>query len=157
MTRYADYECPFGFLRIGCTDEAVVSIERVETGEREEKTALSEYAYGELRAYFDGTRSRFTFPIAPEGTPFQQEVWTALRAIPYGETRTYGQVAAAVGRPRAARAVGMANHCNPLLIVTPCHRVVGANGALTGFAAGLDMKRALLALEQRNREALSAP
>ncbi len=82
------------------------------------------------------------------GTPFQRSVWEALRTIPYGETRTYGQIAALIGHPRAARAVGMANHRNPLCLVVPCHRVVGAGGGLTGYAGGLEIKRRLLALEQ---------
>ncbi|MCD8086728.1 MAG: methylated-DNA--[protein]-cysteine S-methyltransferase [Clostridiales bacterium] len=108
-----------------------------------------ELAEAQLTAYFRGNLRAFTLPLAPEGTPFQQAVWAALRAIPYGETRTYGQIAAAVGRPKAARAVGGACHANPLLIVTPCHRVVGSGGALTGFACGLAAKEQLLAWERK--------
>lgn len=104
----------------------------------------------QLTEYFQGNRRAFDLPLAPAGTPFQLAVWAALRAIPYGETRTYGEVAAAVGRPRAARAVGGACHANPLLIVTPCHRVVGSGGALTGFACGLTVKERLLALERKD-------
>lgn len=113
----------------------------------EGETPLTLQAAAELEEYFAGKRQKFTVPLSPHGTEFQQAVWEALRAIPYGETRTYGEIAAAVGRPRAARAVGMANHDNPLLIFTPCHRVVGKNGALTGFACGLEVKRRLLELE----------
>ncbi len=113
----------------------------------EGETALTRQAAAELDEYFSGRRESFTVPLSPRGTPFQLAVWAALRAIPWGQTRTYGEIAAAVGRPRAARAVGMANHDNPLLIFTPCHRVVGGGGALTGFACGLEVKRALLALE----------
>ena len=105
----------------------------------------------ELCEYFAGARKTFTVPLNPAGTDFQRAVWAALRAIPYGETRTYGAVAAAVGRPKAARAVGNANNKNPILIFTPCHRVVGADGALVGFAAGLPVKEALLALERKYR------
>ncbi len=112
------------------------------------ETAVLRRAEKELREYFAGDRKRFTFPIAPKGTAFQKAVWAALRDIPYGETRTYGEVAAAVGRPKAARAVGAANHANPILIVTPCHRVIGADGSLTGFAAGMERKKFLLALEK---------
>lgn len=101
----------------------------------------------ELTEYLAGRRRTFGLPLAPGGTPFQRQVWEALRAIPYGETRTYGQIAAALGRPKAVRAVGQANHRNPLPIFIPCHRVVGAGGALTGYAGGLALKRALLALE----------
>ena len=113
----------------------------------EGETPLTLQAAAELDEYFAGMRRTFTVPLSPHGTPFQLAVWEALRDIPYGQTRTYGEIAAAVGRPRAARAVGMANHSNPLLIFTPCHRVLGKNGDLTGFACGLDVKRRLLALE----------
>ena len=113
----------------------------------EGETALTAQAAGELEEYFDRGRSAFTVPLSPHGTRFQLAVWQALRDIPYGQTRTYGEIAAAVGRPKAAQAVGMANHDNPLLIFTPCHRVVGKDGALTGFACGLEVKRRLLELE----------
>lgn len=101
----------------------------------------------QLREYFAGTRRRFDLPLAPKGTPFQRAVWDALCAIPYGETRTYAQIAEAVGNPKACRAVGMANNRNPIAILIPCHRVIGANGSLTGYAGGLDAKKTLLALE----------
>lgn len=104
----------------------------------------------QLRAYFAGTLCRFHLRLAPEGTPFQQRVWAALAAIPYGCTVSYGEVARRVGSPRAARAVGAANHRNPLPIVIPCHRVIGADGTLTGYGGGLAIKQALLALEQRH-------
>ena len=113
----------------------------------EGETALTAWAAGELEEYFGRRRNTFTVPLSPYGTRFQLAVWRALREIPYGQTRTYGEIAGAVGRPRAARAVGMANHDNPLLIFTPCHRVVGKGGALTGFACGLEVKRRLLELE----------
>ena len=113
----------------------------------EGETALTAQAAGELEEYFERRRSSFTVPLSPHGTQFQLAVWRALREIPYGQTRTYGEIAAAVGRPKAARAVGMANRDNPLLIFTPCHRVVGKDGALTGFACGLEVKRRLLELE----------
>lgn len=111
------------------------------------ESRLTLQAAEELEEYFTGGRKEFTVPLSPHGTQFQLAVWEALRAIPYGETRTYGEVAAAVGRPKATRAVGMANHDNPLMIFTPCHRVVGKNGDLTGFACGLEVKRWLLELE----------
>lgn len=111
-------------------------------------TPLLAEARRQLEEYFAGSRRVFDLPLAPEGTAFQQAVWEALRAIPYGETRTYGQIAAAVGRPKASRAVGGACHCNPIGIIIPCHRVVGSSGRLTGYAGGLDRKAALLALEQ---------
>lgn len=114
---------------------------------RSGETELTGWAAAELEEYFSGRRREFSVPLSPHGTPFQLAVWEALRRVPYGQTRTYGEIAAAVGRPGAARAVGMANHDNPLLIFTPCHRVVGKGGALTGFACGLEVKRWLLALE----------
>jgi methylated-DNA-[protein]-cysteine S-methyltransferase len=101
----------------------------------------------QLDEYFAGARRRFDLPLRFIGTPFQQSVWTQLLAIPFGETRSYGQIAHRLGRPTAARAVGAANGRNPLSIVAPCHRVVGSGGALTGFAGGLAAKRYLLALE----------
>jgi methylated-DNA-[protein]-cysteine S-methyltransferase len=102
---------------------------------------------GQLKEYFDGERREFDLGLAPTGTPFQLEVWSALREIPYGETASYGEIAAAVGQPGAARAVGGANNRNPIAIVVPCHRVIGANGSLTGYGGGLPRKRRLLALE----------
>ncbi len=104
-------------------------------------------AIDQLTAYFAGTVTDFDLRLAPRGTPFQLRVWQALRAIPYGETISYGELARRVGRPEAARAVGAANGANPLPIVVPCHRVIGANGKLTGFGGGLETKAALLALE----------
>lgn len=99
-------------------------------------------------AYFAGNaRALDALPVATGGTPFQREVWAALRAIPAGETRSYGQLATAIGRPKAVRAVGLANGSNPVGIIVPCHRVVGANGTLTGYAGGLERKRWLLAHE----------
>ena len=102
----------------------------------------------QLTEYFAGQRRVFTLPLDVAGTAFQREVWAALRAIPYGETRSYRDIAHAIGRPHAVRAVGAANGRNPLSIVTPCPRVIGSNGALTGFAGGLAVKARLLALEE---------
>lgn len=101
----------------------------------------------QLREYFAGTRRSFDLPLRFVGTPFQQRIWRELLLIPYGETRSYADVARTIGRPTAGRAVGAANGRNPLSIIAPCHRVVGANGALTGFAGGVEIKRRLLALE----------
>lgn len=101
----------------------------------------------QLEEYFAGRRPVFSLALAPAGTPFQIAVWTELQRIPYGKTRSYGEVAAALGRPAAARAVGRANATNSICVIVPCHRVIGANGALTGFAFGEKIKRGLLALE----------
>jgi methylated-DNA-[protein]-cysteine S-methyltransferase len=109
--------------------------------------AVCSEAAGQLEAYFAGELECFDLPLAAAGTHFQQTVWAAVGAIPYGETATYAEIAAAIGRPSACRAVGAANGRNPLAIVVPCHRVLGAAGALTGYGGGLDRKRALLDLE----------
>jgi methylated-DNA-[protein]-cysteine S-methyltransferase len=101
----------------------------------------------QLRDYFIGRRRTFTVPLDMAGTPFQQAVWQALLTIPYGETRSYSELAKQVGRPAASRAVGAANGRNPVSIIVPCHRAIGADGSLTGFAGGLDVKRYLLDLE----------
>lgn len=104
-------------------------------------------AVAQLEQYFKGTRTQFDLPTSARGTQFQEEVWSALRAIPYGQTRTYGQLAEQIGRPTAVRAVGLANGRNPLSIVVPCHRVVGADGSLTGYGGGTRNKQVLLELE----------
>jgi len=104
-------------------------------------------AQAQLADYFAGTLQAFDLPLDFKGTDFQKQVWQALLAIPFGETRSYAEIARAIGRPSACRAVGAANGRNPISIVAPCHRVIGANGALTGFAGGLDAKRLLLRLE----------
>lgn len=106
-------------------------------------------ATAQLRAYFAGDRKAFDLPLAPRGTEFQQSVWSALLEIPYGQTTTYSAIAETISRPAAVRAVGAANGANPIPIIIPCHRVIGANGSLTGFGGGLDVKRQLLALEAR--------
>jgi len=110
--------------------------------------AVLEAAARELAEYVDGRRTRFSVPLAPAGTDFQRSVWSVLELIPCGETRTYGWVAAQLGRPDAVRAVGSAIGRNPIGIVIPCHRVIGADGTLTGYAGGLDAKRRLLAHEK---------
>ena len=111
-------------------------------------------AAAQLDEYFAGTRRAFDLPLDFRGTAFQQSVWTALLTIPYGETRSYGAIAAQIGRPAASRAVGAANGRNPISIVAPCHRVIGSTGRLTGFAGGLAAKERLLALEQRGTRLL---
>lgn len=114
-----------------------------------EETPLIRMAFLQLEEYLKGKRKIFDFPIEVQGTPFQLKVWDTLRNIPYGETRSYKQIAEAIEKPKAMRAVGMANNRNPLLIVIPCHRVIGSNGKLVGYAAGLSLKEFLLNLEKR--------
>lgn len=120
----------------------------VPDGAREDASAFAGVA-AQLAEYFAGTRTSFDLALDARGTEFQRAVWRALVAIPYGETRTYAEIARAIGRPEAVRAVGAANGRNPLSIVVPCHRVVGADGALTGYAGGLANKRRLLEVEAR--------
>lgn len=115
---------------------------------RNRRTAILMEAEKQLRAYFAGVLRQFDLPLDLAGTPFQQRVWQELLKIPYGETRSYGQVARDMGAPAAIRAVGAANGANPVPIVVPCHRVVGANGKLTGYGGGLPLKQRLLALER---------
>lgn len=114
----------------------------------ENETALLKEAINELNEYLDGNRSSFDLPLEPKGTEFQKKVWNALKEIPYGETRSYGEIAKIIGNEKAARAVGMANNKNPIAIIVPCHRVIGANGKLVGYAGGLDLKEKLLQLEK---------
>ena len=102
----------------------------------------------QLSEYFAGNRKQFDIPLAMRGTPFQLDVWRALQRIPYGETRSYEEIASTIGRPTATRAVGAANGANPIPIIVPCHRVIGKNGALTGFGGGIPVKRRLLDLER---------
>ena len=112
------------------------------------KTALTDLAAAQLGEYLAGKRREFTVPFTPKGTPFQLRVWQALRTIPYGETRSYKEIAALAGNPKACRAAGMANNRNPIAILIPCHRVIGADGSLVGYGGGLPLKRSLLALER---------
>ena len=116
----------------------------------EKETSLLEETYGQLVGYLSGEREEFTVPLDPSGTPFQRTVWKCLLTIPYGQTRSYGEIARNIGSPLASRAVGMANNRNPIAILIPCHRVIGANGKLVGYAGGLDIKKSLLDLEERN-------
>jgi methylated-DNA-[protein]-cysteine S-methyltransferase len=114
-------------------------------------------AIAQLEEYFAGRRQAFELPLAPRGTEFQRRVWRALGAIPYGRTISYGELARRIGRPSASRAVGLANGANPLPIIVPCHRVIGADGSLTGFGGGLPIKRKLLALEGATAEDEDGP
>ena len=152
MVLYACYDSPFGPIRIGYEEESVVSIRLADGALTHTPSPVSDLANAQLQEYFTGSRKTFDFPMAPHGTPFQMAVWRALCEVPYGQVRTYGQIAAAIGNPKASRAVGMACNRNPLWIVVPCHRIVGSNRALTGYAGGLDMKRTLLDLEQAHPE-----
>ena len=152
MKYAAVMDSPIGFLTLVEEDGALCELrfgacsEGLALGD----TPLLKQAVMELGEYFSGQRKTFTLPLNPRGTPFQQRCWNALLQIPYGETRTYAQQAAMIGSPKACRAVGMGNHRNPLPVLIPCHRVVGANGNLTGYAGGLTIKETLLTIERMN-------
>jgi len=118
------------------------------SGHEDRRHPVLREAESQLRAYFAGDLRQFELPLEPEGTPFQQRVWKELLKIPYGETRSYMEIAQHIGAPAAVRAVGAANGANPLPIVVPCHRVIGASGKLVGYGGGLNLKRRLLALER---------
>jgi methylated-DNA-[protein]-cysteine S-methyltransferase len=154
---YTYLDTPIGRLLIAGDTEAVRRIDFPKNGEaRSPEQGWTESARGpvgqavqQLCEYFAGDRADFDLPLAPEGTEFQRTVWRNLQDIPYGETISYGELAKRVGNPKASRAVGAANGQNPIPIVIPCHRVIGANGKLTGFGGGLPTKEALLALETK--------
>ena len=149
------YESPVGALTILAGENGIQAIkfgkdEKVKsTGKASEMTRR---AVKELEEYFQGKRKEFTVLCVPEGTDFQKRVWEALTRIPYGETRTYKEIAVEIGNPGASRAVGMANNKNPVPIIIPCHRVIGSDGKLTGYAGGLEVKEFLLNLERENRD-----
>ena len=147
------YSSPVGQLTLVSNGEALVEL-NFENG-RYAKPAqpvgddkVLKQARRELDEYFAGKRKTFTVPVAPDGTEFQRKAWAALQKIPYGATRSYAQQAAAIGKPKAVRAVGAANGRNPVAIIIPCHRVIGADGGLTGFGGGMACKQQLLDLEQ---------
>ena len=121
--------------------------ERKQAPARNDRLAILAQARDQLSRYFAGERIEFSMPLAPAGTPFQRAVWTALLRVAYGETSTYGALAKQIGRPKASRAVGAAVGANPLAIIVPCHRIIGAYGSLTGYAGGLERKTRLLAIE----------
>lgn len=153
MQHLGFFESDFGWFRVEASDDVVTSITRLQQApvEPSSPSTLTDTVAAQLREYFAGERQTFDFPYVLVGTEFQRQVWEELTWIPYGQTRTYSQVAQAIGKPGASRAVGMANNRNPLLAVVPCHRVVGADGSLTGYASGLDMKQALLELESSSQ------
>lgn len=148
-------DSPYGPLTLVATDGALSGLYMTDQRHRPpeetfgtpDDTPFAE-ATAQLRAYFAGELKEFTLDLHLAGTPFQREVWTRLATIPYGETRTYGELAAALGNPKASRAVGLANGRNPIGIIVPCHRVVGADGSLTGYGGGLPRKQRLLDFER---------
>jgi methylated-DNA-[protein]-cysteine S-methyltransferase len=153
---YTQFDSPMGVLLAVATDDAITDLHVVsgkyvptiaEDWIDSPKLPVFLQLRQELGEYFAGARKNFTVKLAPEGTEFQRAAWKALTKIPFGQTRSYGEQAAAIGNPKAVRAIGAANGRNPIAIVVPCHRVIGANGTLTGYAGGLDKKEFLLKLE----------
>ncbi len=160
--RCIQIDSPIGPLTLAAGPEALFAIEFTSNRHPRDRadwlpaeSPLLAQAAVQLQEYFDGRRQVFDLPLAPRGTDFQLSAWNALAAIPFGQTRSYAEQAAALGRPTATRAVGAANGRNPLPIVLPCHRVIGANGALTGFGGGIEVKRWLLAHEAATRFTLA--
>lgn len=162
--RYAYCDSLLGTMLLAADERGLRSInfpgskkaERAPPAWREDGAGFAE-TIRQLSAYFAGELTDFDVPLALEGTEFQLRVWQSLRGIPYGETISYGQLAARLGNPKAARAVGLANGSNPVPIIIPCHRVIGSNGSLVGYGGGLANKKTLLALESRQRSLLGAP
>jgi len=157
-TQYTEMASPLGTLLLTAVDGQLTGVHfpgqkhdrpvQPDWQRADDAPALAQ-ARMQLAEYFAGRRTRFDLPLAPAGTPFQQAVWRALLAVPFGATSTYGAIAQAVGKPSAVRAVGSAVGANPIGIVVPCHRIVGRDGSLTGYAAGVERKARLLALERR--------
>ncbi|GGX88685.1 methylated-DNA--protein-cysteine methyltransferase [Litchfieldella qijiaojingensis] len=153
---YLDYyqppgETPLGLLRIRASEEGLTEVTFVETRDEPPRPhPHTQRCCEQLAEYFEGQRQDFDLPLAPQGTPFQQNVWAQLTKIPFGETCSYAEIAERIGQLTAMRAVGAANGRNPLAIVVPCHRVIGRNGQLTGYAGGLERKRWLLLHEQEH-------
>lgn len=147
--KFAFYKSSIGFIRIGYNNEGICSLKTCELEDGEnEPSVLTERAFGQLEEYFSGKRKVFDLPFKMNGTAFQMKVWQELLKIPYGDTVSYSEIAERIGCPEGARAVGGAVHNNPLWIIVPCHRVVGKNGKLIGYAGGTEMKKTLLELEK---------
>ncbi len=153
MNYYYSYSTPVGQLEIQADENAVTRIAYSSYPNQAiyKETPLINKAFQQIEEYFARKRTTFDLPLNPEGTPFQKKVWTVLTTIPYGETWSYKQVAEAAGNPKACRAVGMANNRNPISIIVPCHRVIGANGKLVGYGGGLPAKEYLLNLEKEKK------
>lgn len=151
MIHQAYYKIKYGFLHIVYEENILLSLKAVSKRPTENiRTNFTEKIYEQIGSYLAGKRKDFDIPYTLQGTEFQQKVWHILEKIPYGEVRTYGEIAEEIGNRKASRAVGGACNKNPIWLIVPCHRVVGANGNLTGYAGGLSMKKELLLLEREN-------
>ncbi len=149
MEKTAFYKFEFGYLKIKYNEDVVVYLKRVSEIESEnQKTEFSDDVFSQIEEYLQGQQKSFDFKYELIGTEFQKKVWNALCDIPYGQTRSYKEIAESVGSSKAYRAVGMANNKNPITIAVPCHRVIGSNGKLVGYAGGMKMKERLLEIER---------
>jgi len=148
---YYNYKlCKLGIVeKDGAICGVFFKTDKTPDGFEKTETPLIKKAAAQLDEYFNGKRKVFDLPLKLYGTDFQIDVWKALQNIPFGETRSYGEIARVIGKPKASRAVGMANNRNPIVIIVPCHRVIGHDGSLTGFGGGIELKRRLLELEQK--------
>ncbi len=154
MKNFAIYETKFGYFKMEYFDDSITFFKKIfdeVVTDFGTKTTLTDNAYNQLLDYFDGKRKQFDIPYKLIGTDFQKSVWSALCSIPYGETRSYKDIATMIGNPKASRAIGMANNKNPITVIVPCHRVIGASGKLVGYAGGLAMKEFLLSMEDKNK------
>ena len=147
---YDHYDTPLGKMEITANEDAVLSIHFVDKVQPVKRNAVTDLARQQMLEYFAGERETFDLPMAPEGTEFQRMVWRALTQVAYGETCSYADIANRINKPKAVRAVGAANGKNPMTIVVPCHRIVGSDGSLTGYASGTDKKAWLLNHESQS-------
>lgn len=155
MLAYCSYHSPLGILYLVEENQKITHLsfsDKVCEQLEQKQTPLLTKATEQLSEYFSHKRSFFDLPLAPKGTAFQQKVWQALLEIPYGQTASYADIATRIQNPKACRAVGMANHQNPIAILIPCHRVIGKSGSLTGYAGGLSIKKYLLNLEKESSQ-----
>lgn len=146
------YQTPIGKIGLADNGTEITNLyfnkEYPEDNIKINETELLKEASSQLLEYFSGKRTNFNLPLSPDGTSFQKKVWNKLLEIPFGKTESYGEIAKAIGNPKAARAIGLANNRNPIPIFIPCHRVIGANGSLVGYGGGLEIKKFLLTLEK---------
>ncbi|EDK30461.1 methylated-DNA--[protein]-cysteine S-methyltransferase [Vibrio chagasii] len=157
--RFTYYDSPLGTVTLQANEQGLLGVwfethttKPEDLGTQEDSFPIFQSVKDQLDRYFAGEAVQFDVPIAAKGTPFQQSVWHALTTIPYGETWSYAQLADAIGNPKAVRAVGLANGKNPVSVIVPCHRVIGKNGKLTGYAGGVERKQRLLAIEGIGQE-----
>ncbi|CAH6782181.1 Methylated-DNA--protein-cysteine methyltransferase [Vibrio chagasii] len=157
--RFTYYDSPLGTVTLQANEQGLLGVwfethttKPEDLGIQEDSFPIFQSVKDQLDRYFAGEAIQFDVPIAAKGTPFQQSVWHALTTIPYGETWSYAQLADAIGNPKAVRAVGLANGKNPVSVIVPCHRVIGKNGKLTGYAGGVERKQRLLAIEGIGQE-----